>query len=98
MLSSMRWFIPVGLLTLGSLVAVESAAAQPKTTKPVPLNGVKDRAGMFSEQAVTRARDEIASIKRATKKDLVIGTFVHPDDKYKGKKVEQYAETWALEN
>src|SRR5438034_247971 len=98
MFSSTRWLVPMGLMMIGWLVAAEPAAAQPSKTKPVPLGGVKDRAGMFSEEAVRAARDQIASLKRATKRDLAIETFVHPDEKYKGKKVDQYAEAWTVEN
>src|SRR6516165_7140563 len=91
-----RWLQPVGLVLLGCLFTAEPAAAQ--QTKPVPLGGVKDRAGLFSPQAVERARDQIAILKRATKRDLVIETFEHPDPKYKGKDVDEYAESWTLEN
>src|SRR5262249_8983643 len=52
------------------------------TKRPVPFGGVKDSAGLFSEQAVSKARDQIQEIKRSTGKDFVVQTFAQPPEEY----------------
>src|SRR5438270_8221110 len=91
-----RWLQPVGLVLLGCLFTAEPAAAQ--RTKPIPLGGVKDSAGLFSQQAVDRARRDIEDIKRESKKDLVIETFENPPAKYQGKNPQDFQREWAETN
>src|SRR5262245_25402539 len=90
-----RWLTAVGLVLAGWLVAAAPSIAQPPTKRPVPLGGVKDSAGLFSEQAVSKAREEIREIKRRTGKDFVVQTFENPPDRYKGREPKQFAPEWA---
>src|SRR5262249_47801538 len=48
--------------------------------------------------AVRRAKDKIQDIKREARKDLVIESFETPDPQYKGKKVSEFADQWAVAN
>jgi hypothetical protein len=94
-----RWLTAVGLVLAGWLVAAQPAAAQ-ATKRPVPLGGVKDSAGLFSEQAVSKARDEIQQIKRNTGKDFVVQTFPEAPERYVFEKndkrqVKRESERWA---
>jgi hypothetical protein len=91
-----RWFTALGLALAGWLALAAPAAAQ--KNKPVPLNGVDDKAGLFSDQAISKARNEIQEIKRRTRKDLVIQTFPNPPERYKGQRPEAFMSSWAKRN
>ncbi|MCC6418888.1 MAG: TPM domain-containing protein [Gemmataceae bacterium] len=73
MLATTRWLGALTLTVFGFLVAAGPAAAQ--KNQSVPLGGVRDAAGLFSDAAVAKARREIEEIKRRTGKDLVIETI-----------------------
>ncbi len=91
-----RWTATLSFMLLGGLIAAGPAAAQ--NTRPVPLEGVKDGAELFSKKAVQKARQQIAEIKRSTHKDLVIETFTNPPDRYKGQAIKEFAPGWTKRN
>ena len=93
MVAPKRWWIaPVVVLAVWLAGTAPGPALTPR---PIPLNGIQDAAGLFSEQAVSKAREKIRLIKRRFGKDLVVQTFASPPDRYKGQKGREFAPQWA---
>jgi uncharacterized protein len=82
-----RWLTPLGLVLAAWLAAPPPAIAQ----KAGPPRTVRDRAGLFSPNAIERANEQIAEIKRLFSKDLAIETVnqVNRPDSVDPKNAEQ---------
>ena len=66
MRSITRWLTALGVLLAGWLVVTAPTLGQPPNRRPVPLGGIDDAAGLFSQTAVRKAREEIQEIKTRT--------------------------------
>src|SRR4051812_6593244 len=95
MSSLLRWMVLTGVVLGLGLAFGEGppALAQPQLKKRID-----DQAGLFSEQAVGKAREEVAAISRQTKHELFVQTVEHPPAQYKGKDAKDYASRWAEQN
>jgi hypothetical protein len=79
------------LILAGCLAAAPSAFAQKPDPKNDPPRKVNDEVGLFSKEAIQAADDEIAKIKSAYHKDLLIET------REQGKADPQEFRQWAEE-
>jgi Domain of unknown function (DUF4177) len=90
MLRATSW-IWSSLILAGWLIAAPSALAQKKDPNSDPPRKVDDEAALFSKEAVLAANQEIAAIKSAYHKDLLIQT------REKGKEDRTEFRQWAEE-